>query len=325
MTVLTDLYRRRFKYVRLSLTEVCNFRCQYCLPDGYEKSHANKFLSRHEIKNLALALKDLGVEKIRLTGGEPSLRKDLIEIIADLKSIGIKKVALTTNAYRLNEIADGLIDAGLDAINISIDSMSAQNFAKITGHNRFNEILNAAKKIKANGLNSVKINCVLMKNINHHEIYDFLELIKENDFSVRFIELMRTGDNKEFFDAHHLSAKIIENILINSGFEKSERGETDGPANEYYHADYKGRIGIIAPYSKDFCNNCNRLRISAKGELKLCLFGDGAIDLRQFMQNGLQKTELQNAIIAALTQKNAAHNLFAGFTGSTRHLAQIGG
>lgn len=282
-------------------------------------------MSRDEIKNLALGLKGLGVEKIRLTGGEPSLRSDLIDIIGDLKNIGIETVALTTNGYKLAEIADDLIDAGLDAINISIDSLDKSNFQRITGHNRFDEIIEITKSLKVRGLKAVKVNCVLLKDINHHEIYDFLELIKNNDLSVRFIELMRTGDNKEYFEAHHLSAKIIENILINSGFETKIRTPADGPAIEYSHPDYKGRIGIIAPYSKDFCANCNRLRISAKGELKLCLFGEGGVSLRQFLQSEDQIPDLQNSIISALGQKNAAHNLAQGFTGSTKHLAQIGG
>lgn len=325
MTVLTDAFSRRFKYVRLSLTEVCNFRCQYCLPNGNEASRGLQFLSRQEIRNLTIGLKSLGVEKIRLTGGEPSLRNDLIDIIRDLKNIGIEKVALTTNGYRLSKIADELIAAGLDAINISIDSLNSENFRRITGHNRFDEIIETAKTLKERGIKAIKLNCVLLKDINHDEIYDFLELIRRNDLSVRFIELMRTGDNKEYFDAHHMSARIVENILLNLGFEAKVRSKIDGPAIEYSHPEYSGRIGIIAPYSKDFCSGCNRLRISSKGELKLCLFGEGGVSLRQFLQSQDQIPQLQNAIIAALGQKNAAHNLAQGFTGSTKHLAQIGG
>lgn len=284
------------------------------------------FLSRDEIFNLVNALSEIGVKKIRLTGGEPMVRHDLIDIIKDIRSIKtIETIALTTNGYKLERAASDLINAGLDAINVSIDSLNPVNFKTITGHDKLNSILSGIDKISTSQKIKLKINAVLLNNLNSHELPLFLDLIKNKNLSVRFIELMRTGDNKEYFDKHHLSAKYIEDQIIKLGFILLNRENNQGPALEFAHTEYEGKIGLIAPYSKDFCKSCNRLRISARGNLRLCLFGDGGISLRPLLKNYNQKQELQETILRSLNIKPAAHNLIEGFTGSTKHLAQIGG
>lgn len=323
---LEDQFGRKFPYLRLSITEACNFRCQYCLPNGFEKPCDMNYLSRAEIKNLVNAFAQLGTNKIRLTGGEPSTRNDLSQIIKDIRGNDlIKTIALTTNGYNLEKREQDFIDAGLDAINISIDSLNPSRFKEITGHDKLESILRAMFEIIGSKKIKVKTNSVLLKGLNDDEIGKHLNFIRDNDVSMRFIELMRTGDNKDFFEKHHLSSRILIDDLINYGFKESPRNINQGPAIEYSHPDYKGNIGIIAPYSKDFCASCNRLRVSARGELKLCLFGEGGINLRPYLQNANQIEELKSKILSALKFKTSGHDLINGFTGSTKHLAQIGG
>jgi cyclic pyranopterin phosphate synthase len=165
----------------------------------------------------------------------------------------------------------------------------------------------------------------LLKGINDNELPQILKWIKDQDLSVRFIELMQTGDNLEYFRKHHLSAEIVKKKLTELGFTPSERKRNDGPAQEFEHPDYKGRIGIIAPYSKDFCKTCNRLRVTSKGDLRLCLFGDGGYSLRQFLKSDDQREELQDKVSELLHLKHETHYLDQGLTGITQNLASLGG
>lgn len=285
-----------------------------------------RFLSLSEISNLVRAFAQLGTKKIRLTGGEPTIRKDMIEIIEAIRAHkSIETIALTTNGYRLERQAKAMIDAGLDAINISIDSLDAKKFQAITGHDKLDSILGGLFEIAQSKRIKIKTNCVLLKDLNHDELPNFIRFIKSNDVTMRFIELMRTGDNKEYFEKHHISGNFILEQILSLGFEPDHREIFQGPANEYSKVGYKGRIGIIAPYAKDFCKSCNRLRVSARGELMLCLFGEGGLNLRPFLQSEDQIEELKWQILNALRFKLPEHNLFDGFTGSTKHLAQIGG
>lgn len=193
---IADNFGRRFPYVRLSVTDVCNFRCSYCLPDGYKKTGCESYLSRPEILRLATAFSRLGVWKIRLTGGEPTVRPDFTEIAHDLSSLsGIRKLAFTTNGYKLPERAQSYFDAGLRAINISIDSLKSRKFEEITGHDRLEEILEGMQECFRVGFQTVKINTVLLKGMNDREIDDFIDFVTDKPVSLRFIELMRTGEN----------------------------------------------------------------------------------------------------------------------------------
>lgn len=326
VSVLTDRFGRMFPYVRLSITEACNFKCQYCLPNGFEKSCDAKYLSRAEINNLVSALANLGVEKIRITGGEPTTRHDFLDIIRDIKKInGIKTIALTTNGYKLEQQAQEILDAGVNAINISIDSFDKDKFHEITGHNVLPSILRGLEKITQSGLEKIKINCVLLKGVTDNELDGFLAHIANFNHSIRFIELMRTGDNFEYFSKYYLPAQTMFEKLEAKGFAKLKREFDGGPAIEFGNPNYKGKIGIIAPYSNDFCATCNRLRFSSFGQLRLCLFGDGGLDVRPLLQASGQSQELQNAIIEALQFKLKTHDLANNNTGTTKHLAMIGG
>jgi len=325
MSELLDPHGRRFSYLRLSITDVCNYRCEYCLPDGYKKSDQS-FLSADEIENLVYGLSELGLWKVRLTGGEPTLRKDFAEIAARVSSVpGIRKIATTTNGYSLAANAQLWRNAGISAVNVSVDSLDPNNFHKITGQNHLNRVLSGISTAQAAGFDSVKINTVLLKDINDHELDRFLNWIRHEDLSIRFIELMETGDNKAYFQKHHLSGSAIEQQLDRLGWIKIARENGAGPAQEFVHPDYKGRIGIIAPYSKDFCASCNRLRVTAKGSLRLCLFGDGGHSIRHLLDAAEQRAELKQSFISLLANKAPAHLLHFHKTGATPHLASLGG
>ncbi|MEQ1725015.1 MAG: GTP 3',8-cyclase MoaA [Sphingopyxis sp.] len=324
---LSDPHGRRFDYLRLSLTDVCNFRCSYCLPDGYRKAHgAPTNLSVAEIERLVRGFAALGLWKVRLTGGEPTLRPEFDAIARAVSAVpGIRRLAMTTNGYRLAERSQAYFDAGISAINISIDSLRTAQFHSITGHDRLGEILDGVAACRDAGFDSIKINTVLMKGINDGELDDFIDFVAERDLALRFIEVMRTNDNAAFFEARHLAGQSVIDRLEARGWSRRTRKMGDGPAVEYAHAGAKGRIGIIAPYAKDFCSSCNRLRVSASGKLHLCLFGDGGIDLRDLLQRDDQQAELIDRITALVGTKAASHDLANGNSGATPHLASIGG
>jgi GTP 3',8-cyclase len=326
MRLLEDSFGRKFPYLRLSVTDVCNFRCQYCLPNGYQKTGNYEFLSTQEIIRLLRTLARLGVEKVRLTGGEPTLRRDLTAIAAALSSIpGLRTIGLTTNGYNLKSKAQAFYDSGINALNVSVDSLNPRKFHAITGHDKLGEVLAGIEAARKAGFIKIKINTVLLKGINDDDLPEFLEWVKREEFSVRFIELMQTGDNLEYFRKHHLSADIIRQKLLNLGFVQSIRAHDAGPSIEFTHLNYAGKIGLIVPYSKDFCKTCNRLRITARGKLMLCLFGESGYDLRPYLQHDDQQEELENAILSALHFKRESHYLGQGVTGITPHLASLGG
>ena len=325
--MLQDSFGRRFYYLRLSVTDICNFRCNYCLPDGYQcgqSSARENPLSVVEVGTVVGAFASLGTEKVRLTGGEPSLRKDLEQLIETVKSVdGIRCVAITTNGYRLPMEIDAWQRAGLDQLNVSIDSLDPQQFRAITGHDKLDTILCGIDRALALGI-PTKVNAVLLREHNFAEFNHFLEWIRVTPVSLRFIELMRTGDNRDFFASNHVAGSDIEKLLLRTGWEQVVRPRDAGPAKEYAHPDYAGRIGLIMPYSKDFCVSCNRLRMSAQGALHLCLFAEQGIDLRDAIAGGDHQA-LAEQIRAAVCGKNASHQLASGFTGATRNLAMLGG
>ncbi len=285
MHALVDRHGRSFPYLRLSLTEACNYRCGYCLPDGYQADGRHKFLTLPEIERLVRGFAALGMSKIRLTGGEPSLRKDLPLIIAAVAALpGIRKIALTTNGCLLPRHVRVWRAAGLTALNVSLDSLDAKRFHAITGHDRFAEVTEGIDLALGLGFDAVKVNAVLLRDRNDDELPAWLDYLRERDMAVRFIELMRTGDNREYFERHHLRASVLQQQLLDAGWQLQARAADAGPALEYAHAGYRGRIGIIAPYSRDFCAGCNRLRVTARGDLRLCLFGDFGVPLRPLLQ-----------------------------------------
>lgn len=323
---LQDQHHRRFTYLRLSVTEVCNFRCSYCLPEGYcPGADKPAELSLFEIQQIAQSFAANGTRKIRITGGEPTLRKDLCQIIETCKATrGIEQVALTSNGYRLDKQLTDLHKAGLDAINISADSLLPQRFKLITGHDRLGNVLRSLDLAEALGFEHIKVNTVLLREHTLEELPAFLRLVKERPISLRFIELMETGLRREYFDQQHLSGKVIEKRLLADGWQPLPRAAHAGPAQEYCHPGYRGRIGLIMPYSKDFCADCNRLRVSSSGQLHLCLFADQGIDLRPHLAES-EPEKLREFLRAAVLGKQAGHRLHEHHSGLIQHLAMIGG
>ena len=330
MKTLTDTFGRKFPYIRLSITDVCNYRCAYCLPLGYKKNPGDMrgFMSGEEISRLAKALSELGVCKIRLTGGEPTVRRDFFDILKDMKlNSNIPKVTITTNGYQLDKIAEQLHEAGLDGINISIDSLNRETFKKLTGHDRLLEILEGIKILQKLNFKSIKVNAVLLKGINdtYEDFKIFGNFIRENKIDFRFIELMQTGDNLDYFKKNHVSSNIFKDYLEKNNWIHQTHGKNAGPALNFIHPEYKGKFGIIAPYSKGFCKTCNRLRITSRGDLRLCLFGNTGISIRHLLQNDNQKEELVELIIKQLHLKKESHYLELGDTGITPNLSSTGG
>lgn len=327
MAMLTDRFGRTFPYLRLSIIDACNFRCSYCLPNGYHAVPGRPTaLEPDEIARLLRAFAAVGMRKLRLTGGEPSLRRDLTRIIATVAGIaGIEKIGLTTNGAILNRRVGEWRRAGLTHLNISVDTLNRERFSAITGHDRLDDILAGVEQARTLGFASIKLNAVLLRGLNDDQLPHWLDYLRERQITIRFIELMQTGDNSDYFQRHHLRAEALEHSLEENGWQLLPRAADAGPAREYAHSDYTGRIGVIAPYSRDFCAGCNRLRVTSTGDLRLCLFGNVGIPLRALLQSDDDHATLVAQLLGQLDIKQAGHGLHQGDTGLTRNLSTIGG
>jgi cyclic pyranopterin phosphate synthase len=273
------------------------------------------------------AFSELGLWKIRLTGGEPTVRKDFIEIAQGISNLpGVRKLALSTNAYQLAKDVEKYKEVGISALNISIDSLDSKLFHQVTGHDRLKSVLDGIDKALALDFATIKTNTVLMKDFNDEGFDLFMNWIKDKPISARFIELMLTGDNQDFYKKHHLKMSVLYRKLIANGWSEISRKEADGPARSFSHPDYKGTIGCISPYAQHFCDTCNRLRVTSFGKLRLCLFSNGEdFSLRNLLQSDDQKEELQETIVNVLMNKKQAHNLHEDDYGSTRNFSSMGG
>ncbi len=323
---LTDAFARKFYYLRLSITDVCNFRCNYCLPDGYKPTGNKQFLTLDEIRRVSSAFAELGTEKIRLTGGEPSLRRDFVDIIATIReNAAIKTLAVTTNGYRMARDIQHWRDAGLTAVNVSVDSLDARQFHAITGEDKFTQVMAGIDAAFEAGFSKVKVNTVLMRSVNDHSLNTFMNWIKDRPIQLRFIELMETGDGSDIFRKHHVSGEVIRDKLLAQGWQRKTQDRSAGPAQVFVHSDYQGEIGLIMPYEKDFCETCNRLRVSAVGNLHLCLFGEQGIGLRDLLGDDEHREALIARIQSGLKSKKQTHFLHQGNSGITQNLSFIGG
>ena len=285
-------------------------------------------MSLEEVQRLAKGLSELGVSKIRLTGGEPTVRKDFFDIVKILKqNSGIKKTVITTNGYKLDQLAEQIIESGLDGINISIDSLDKNKFHQITGHDRLNEILRGIEKLQKLNFKNIKINAVLLKGLNNSDkdFNEWANFLKSNEVDFRYIELMQTGDNLDYFKKYHVSSKVFIDYLNENNWIIQTLGKDSGPSKNYINPDFKGKFGVIAPYSKDFCKSCNRLRITSRGDLRLCLFGNTGINIRHLIQRDDQIEELKDLILKQLNFKKESHYLELGETGLTKNLSVTGG
>ena len=324
---LQDGFGRRLSYLRVSLTERCNFRCTYCLPNGFQKQAGLPAeLSRDEMRRAVQAFARLGLWKLRLTGGEPTVRTDFTEIAHELAGIGgIRRVAMTTNGYRLARRAKEWRAAGIDAVNVSIDTLDRARFAEVTGKDLLDNVLAGVDAALATGFDAVKVNSVLMRELEGDGWQDVLDFVRYRDVAWRFIELMRTTGNVQLHERQATPGAMVRKQLLDAGWYPLARRDGAGPAIEYAHPDYRGRIGLITPYEHGFCDSCNRLRLSSRGRLHLCLFGKDGLDLRDLLQSDDQQDELAARIVEAMPGKARGHRLKDGDSGATPHLASIGG
>ena len=321
---LTDGFSRRLTYLRLSVTDFCNFRCGYCLPNGYQGKRPDNELTLAEIDTLLMGFSALGTTKVRLTGGEPSIRQDLPDVIAMARgNLGIRKVAVSSNGYKLGKHLIAWQRAGLDQLNLSVDSFSPAIFKKMTGFDILPTLLSDVDRLLETTEIKLKMNGILMHETAHDNLMAALDFVKERPVTYRFIEFMQTSDNSQLFFAEHQSATHIKNYLIAHGWQARPKAHDDGPAIEYTHADYAGSIGVIAPYAKNFCESCNRLRISSMGKVHLCLFDSDNYDIRPYLTKG-DKQGLMEALRALMPIKPEHHHL-DNHSGMMRNLSLVGG
>lgn len=322
---LTDGFARRLTYLRLSITDFCNFRCEYCLPNGYQGKRPDDELSIPEIATLIRGFAQVGTKKVRITGGEPSIRRDVVEIIETIKQTdGIETIAMTSNGYKLGKHLANWHAAGLNQLNISMDSFDAATFRKMTGFDSLPQLLTDMDTLLQTTDIKLKINSVLMAETAFENLIDAIDYVKDRPVTYRFIEFMQTSDNSDLFFAQHAQSDIIIDYLLEHGWQPHERGSSDGPAVEYSHPDYLGRIGMIAPYAAHFCDTCNRLRVSSQGKVHLCLFDQGNYDIRQHLQsNDVQG--LVDALHSFMPIKPEHHHLHDANSGIMHNLSIIGG
>lgn len=305
---MIDQYNRNIEYVRISLTDRCNLRCQYCMPEhGVTKMKHEDILTLEEILKTAEILAKLGIKKIRLTGGEPLLRRGIIKLIGDLKSIsGIEQIALTTNGVLLDSMAEELIAAGLDSINLSLDTLSEGAFNLITRRNLFGQVQSGLNKFIKSKC-EVKINCVPIVGVNDFELLKIVNLAKDNDIKVRFIELMPLGCAVDF--------KGIETSRVKRQIENSfgemvpvHKEDLQGPAQYFKLQGFKGQIGFIDALEHKFCSSCNRIRLTADGFLKLCLNSNSGLDVKSLLRAGIEDDKLFEEVQNAIYNKPKEHH-----------------
>jgi GTP 3',8-cyclase len=311
-----DLCGRSISYLRISVTDRCNYRCCYCMPpEGVSKQEHSEICSFEELCAMAEAAVKCGVTKLRVTGGEPLVRRGIVSFCKMLKNIpGVKELCLTTNGSLLPLLAFDLKAAGVDRLNISLDTLSPERFSQITRLGTLSDVLSGIKAAEVAGFENLKINCVLLGGINDDEISDFVELTKDKPYEVRFIERMPIGLCASF-GSFVPASRVLEVCPA------LEPMSSEGVAKRYKINGYKGSVGLITPLSNEFCPQCNRLRITADGKLKPCLHSDMEIPLR-----GLTGQALEDAICRGILAKPEHHHLKEeGFTQSHRAMNQIGG
>ncbi|XP_074548858.1 molybdenum cofactor biosynthesis protein 1 isoform X2 [Halichoeres trimaculatus] len=306
---LTDNFGRRHSYLRISLTEKCNLRCQYCMPEeGVKLTPRGQLLSTSEILSLARLFVQEGVEKIRLTGGEPLIRPDVLDIITELRKLeGLRTIAVTTNGINLAKLLPKLKDAGLDLINISLDSLVPAKFEFIVRRKGFHKVMEGIEKAIEMGYNPVKVNCVVMRGLNEDELLDFVALTEKKPLEVRFIEYMPFDGNKWNFKKMVSYQEMLDRIRQQwPDLEMLQTGQTD-TAKTFKVPGFTGQVGFITSMSDHFCGSCNRLRITADGNLKVCLFGNSEVSLRDVLRSGSSDEELLQIIGAAVGRKKKQH------------------
>jgi GTP 3',8-cyclase len=323
---LRDQYGRSIEYLRISVTDRCNFRCVYCMPEqGLDWLPKADILSYEEITEVVRQLAPLGLRRLRITGGEPTIRPDLVRLIEMLRAVdGIEDIALSTNGVKLPAMATALKAAGLDRVNISADSLQPERIAAIARRSLGFEPESAVRAALDAGLEPVKLNVVVMRGVNDDEVVDFARLTQRYAVHVRFIELMPVGEMAHLTDAHIVpSAEVLARVATQGTLAAAAgpaRG--NGPAKYYRLEGAPGTVGVITPMTHTYCDTCNRVRLTADGRLRTCLYGDHEVDLRTPLRAG---SGLGPLFVQALSEKPKAHDLLQLKVGGLKALSQVGG
>ena len=320
---MLDSFNRNIDYMRVSITDRCNLRCIYCMPDGFKSISHDDVLRYEEILRACEIIASTGVKVIRVTGGEPLVRKGSVGFIGKLKAIsGIERVTMTTNAIMLEPFIDELVSYGIDGLNISLDSLNPETYKYITGKDELRSVLSALEKALDVGL-SIKINSVLMRGINESEILQIAKMAESEFVDIRFIELMPTNQGRKF---EGVKGEEVYNIL----FEKYTDLTPDlsikgsGPAKYYKSSSLKGVIGLINAVSGQICSQCNRLRLTSDGFLKLCLNFDKGLDLKAMLRGGASDAEIKDAVVGAIYNKPRQYS-FDSDSAGIECMSNIGG
>ncbi|KAF5313124.1 hypothetical protein D9619_002583 [Psilocybe cf. subviscida] len=308
---LTDTFNRQHNYLRISLTERCNLRCFYCMPsEGIELSPDGKLLTNEEMLRLATLFVKSGVTKIRLTGGEPTVRKGISEIIAslnELRQYGLQSIGMTSNGLALHRRLPQLVENGLTHLNLSLDTLDPFKFELITRRRGHEAVLKALDVALASNLTSVKLNVVVIKGLNDAEVLDFVEMTKDKDLSVRFIEFMPFTGNKWDQKKMVPSSELLERIQARHPTVARAPDELNDTARSWLIPGYKGTFGFISSMSDHFCASCNRLRLTADGQIKVCLFDAKEVSLRDRLRAGASDNDLLQTIGTAVSGKKEKH------------------
>ncbi|CAG1769306.1 GTP 3',8-cyclase [uncultured bacterium] len=326
MTALRDQWGRSIEYLRISVTDRCNFRCVYCMPmEGLQWLPKAEILSYEEITEVVRQLAPLGLRRLRITGGEPTIRPDLETLVRQLKAVpGIEDIALSTNGARLPQMARSLREAGLDRVNMSADSLRPERIAAIARRNVGFDPVEAAMAAEAAGLAPIKVNVVVLRGTNDDEVGDFARLTIDRPWHVRFIELMPVGDLRELTWEHVVpSEEVLQRIsAIGALVPDSGPARGNGPAKYYRLPGAAGTVGVITPMTHTYCGSCNRVRLTADGRLRTCLYGDHEVNLRDPLRRG---EPLEPLFRQALADKPKEHALLQMQVGGLRALSQVGG
>lgn len=318
---MKDSYGRRINYLRISLTDRCNLRCKYCMPEGgVDKFPHHNMLTLEELYEITKTFVELGIDKIRLTGGEPLVRKGIVDFVRQVSTLdGVKEVAMTTNGMLLKDYAQDLKKAGLNRVNISLDTLDEEKYKIITRGGDLKTTLEGIEAAKKVGLTPVKLNTVLIGGFNDDEIEKLVKLTEKEDIDIRFIELMPIGEaanwaKEKFIPTSIVLEKVKDLVPI-------PREDESSPAVYYKLPNGKGKVGLINPISCKFCANCNRIRLTSQGKLKLCLHSNMEIDIKEALRKG---QDLKSLILDSIDKKEESHHLEEGKY-ITRNMNQIGG
>lgn len=324
---MKDTFDRKIDYLRISVTDRCNLRCKYCMPElGIKSLSHNDILTYEEILRIVRCFAQLGVSRIKITGGEPLVRLNVTDLIGELKKLnGIEQVTLTTNGTHLTDFIDKLHEKQIDGINISLDTLNPELYEKITGRDSLNQVINGLKKVLEYPDIKVKVNCVPM-GIPEQNITGLAGLAKTDNVHIRFIEMMPIGLGRSF--TFKSEADIIKEIEQTYGpLVPCNEDLGNGPAHYFSISGFKGKIGFISAMSHKFCNYCNRVRLTADGRLKTCLQYDVGVSLREVIRNGASDEELEAVILKTLQNKPQEHHFTDEYVADreTKSMFQIGG